>query len=176
MGVQNLFTLHFGNSSRLNNLTTKSILTPYRSFWWYHAAFLSRLILSSHSFFSKFPFFSQHSAELLSHVGEVERKIVIWQQEKCARLKTERSPYASLQACWQSLEWRFILDLVNSRFVFFFLFSDGGCCCSRKWKRLIPNKTRMQKCITAWTGTHFLPQESPAQTKTLTNNPFSNWP
>lgn len=119
MGVQNLFTLHFGNSSRLNNLTTKSILTPYRSFWWYHAAFLSRLILSSHSFFSKFPFFSQHLAELLFHVGEVERKIVIWQQEKCARLKTERSPYASLQACWQSLEWRFILDLVNSRFVFF---------------------------------------------------------
>lgn len=175
MGVQNLFTLHFGNSSRLNNLTTKSILTPYRSFWWYHAAFLSRLILSSHSFFKISIFFSTLGGVVV-HVGEVERKIVIWQQEKCARLKTERSPYASLQACWQSLEWRFILDLVNSRFVFFFLFSDGGCCCSRKWKRLIPNKTRMQKCITAWTGTHFLPQESPAQTKTLTNNPFSNWP
>lgn len=119
MGVQNLFTLHFGNSSRLNNLTTKSILTPYRSFWWYHAAFLSRLILSSHSFFKISIFFSTLGGVVV-HVGEVERKIVIWQQEKCARLKTERSPYASLQACWQSLEWRFILDLVNSRFVFFF--------------------------------------------------------
>lgn len=118
MGVQNLFTLHFGNSSRLNNLTTKSILTPYRSFWWYHAAFLSRLILSSHSFFKISIFFSTLGGVVV-HVGEVERKIVIWQQEKCARLKTERSPYASLQACWQSLEWRFILDLVNSRFVFF---------------------------------------------------------
>lgn len=119
MGVQNLFTLHFGNSSRLNNLTTKSILTPYRSFWWYHAAFLSRLILSSHSFFKISIFFSTLGGVVV-HVGEVERKIVIWQQEKCARLKTERSPYASLQACWQSLEWRFILDLVNSRFGFFF--------------------------------------------------------
>lgn len=83
--MQNLFTLHFGNSSWLNNFTNKSILTLYRSFSWYHAAFLSRLILSSHSFFFKILIFSQGLADVLSMLAKLREKLSFGSRRSVSR-------------------------------------------------------------------------------------------